>query len=73
MAFLNDIRDVGISAFNYIKAIGKDHWSNAFVEGCRYDIFTSNAVECTNSLLKDTRMLPLTKQVKDIRVKLKAF
>ena len=33
-------------------------------------MLTNNATECTNSLLKDTRVLPITKQVKEIRAKL---
>ena len=36
-------------------------------------MLTSNAAECTNSLLKDTRMLPITKQVEEIRAKLMEF
>ena len=36
-------------------------------------MLTSNAAECTNSLLKDTRVLPIIKQVKEIRAKLMEF
>ena len=36
-------------------------------------MLTSNAAECTNSMLKDTRVLPIVKQVEEIRVKLMEF
>ena len=68
-----DIRAVSQEAFNYIEAIGRQHWVNAFVEGHRYDMITSNAGECTNSLLRDIRVMPITKQVEEIRAKLMEF
>ena len=36
-------------------------------------MLTSNVVECTNSLLKDTRVLPIVKQGEEIRAKLMEF
>ena len=36
-------------------------------------MLTSNAAECTNSILKNTKMLPITKQVEEIRAKLMEF
>ena len=36
-------------------------------------MLTSNAAECTNSLLNDARVLPITKQVEEIRAKLMEF
>lgn len=72
-AYMTDIRAVSQEAFNYIDAIGRQRWANAYIEGRRYDMLTSNAAECTNSLLKDTRVLPITKQVEEIRGKLMDF
>ena len=36
-------------------------------------MLTSNAAECTNSMLKDTRVLPIVKQVEEIRARLMEF
>ncbi|RWR87935.1 hypothetical protein CKAN_01689900 [Cinnamomum micranthum f. kanehirae] len=72
-ACMNDILVVDQGAYNYINAIGKEHWSNAYVEGQRYEMLNSNAAECTNSLLKDTRVLPITEQVEEIRANLMEF
>lgn len=65
-AFFNDILDVDVSAYNYIEAIRREYWSNAFVKGCCYDMLTNNPAECTNNLLKDISMLPVTKPVEEI-------
>ena len=62
-AYMTDIRAVSQEAFGYIDSIGMQHWADAYVDGWRYDMLTSNAAECTNGLLKDTRVLPITKQV----------
>ncbi|XXG58946.1 hypothetical protein AAC387_Pa04g1122 [Persea americana] len=72
-AYMTDICVVSQEAFNYIDAIGRQRWANAYMEGYRYDMLTSNATECTNSLLKDTRVLLITKQVEEIRAKLMDF
>ena len=60
-------------AYNYIHAIGRQFSATAFAHGRRYDMLTSNAAKCTNSLLKDTRVLPITKQVEEIHAKLIEF
>ena len=70
---MEDIRAVSQDAYNYIHAFGRQHWANAFVEGRRFDMLTSNAAECTNSILKDTRVLPIVKQVEEIRARLMEF
>lgn len=72
-AYMTDIRAVSQEAFTYIDSIGRQRWANAYVDGRRYDMLTSNAAECTNGLLKDTRVLPITKQVEEIRAKLMEF
>ena len=43
------------------------------LDGRWYDMLTSNAAECTNGLLKDTRVLLITKQVEEIWAKLMEF
>ena len=70
---MNDILDVDQVVHTYINAIGKQHWSNAYVEGRRCDMITNNVAECTNVLLKAIRVLPITKQVEEIRTKLMEF
>lgn len=70
---MQHIRVVDVHAYNYICAFGRKHWVNTFVEEQQYDILTNNVVECTNSLLKDTRVLPIIKHVEEIRVKLMEF
>eukprot|EP00268_Persea_americana_P030206 TRINITY_DN29248_c0_g1_i1.p3 TRINITY_DN29248_c0_g1~~TRINITY_DN29248_c0_g1_i1.p3 ORF type:complete len:101 (+),score=7.25 TRINITY_DN29248_c0_g1_i1:749-1051(+) len=70
---MDHIKSVDERAYNYIHAIGRQFSATAFGHGRRYDMLTSNAVECTNSLLKDTRVLPITKQVEEIRAKLMKF
>ena len=66
--YMNDIRSVDEHAFQYIGAIGHQYWATAYVHGRRYNMLTSNAAECTNSLLKDIRVLPITKQVEEIHL-----
>ena len=72
-AYMEDIKAVNVEAYNYIYAFGRQYWANAFVKGGRYDMLTSNAFECANSMLKDIRALPIVKQVKEIRAKLMEF
>ena len=72
-AYMTDIRVVSQEALNYIDTIGRQRWANAYIEDRRYGMLTSNAAKCTNSLPKDTRLLPIAKQVKEIRAKLKEF
>ena len=71
-SFMEDIRVVSQDAYNYIPGFCRQHWANAFVEGRRYDMLTSNAAECTNGMLKDTRVLSIVKQV-EIRARLMEF
>ena len=60
-AYMTDIRAIIQEAFTYIDSIRRQHWVDAYVDGRRYDMLTSNTEECTNGLLKDTRVLPITK------------
>lgn len=48
-----------------------EQWANALVEGPRYDMLTTNNAECKNSLLKDIREFPISKQVEAIHSKLR--
>ena len=70
---MDHIKSVDESAYNYIHAISRQFWATTFAHGHRYDMLTSDAIECTNSFLKDTRVLPITKQVEEIRAKLMEF
>ena len=72
-AHMNDIKAVNLDGCNYIHAIGRQHWSNAFVERRRYDMLTQNISKCLNSLMKHNRELPISKQVEGIRGKLMDF
>ena len=67
------IFEMSIFRHTTIEAIEGEHWSNAFVKGCRYDMLTNNPVECINNLLKDISMLPVTKQIEEIRAELIQF
>lgn len=71
--YMNDIRSIDEHAYNYIEATGRQNWATAFVHECRYEMLTSNAAENTNSLFKDTSVLPITKNVEEIRTKLMKF
>eukprot|EP00268_Persea_americana_P069513 TRINITY_DN98887_c0_g1_i1.p1 TRINITY_DN98887_c0_g1~~TRINITY_DN98887_c0_g1_i1.p1 ORF type:complete len:106 (-),score=6.26 TRINITY_DN98887_c0_g1_i1:26-343(-) len=68
-----EIRDLDEGAFKWIEDIGPHHWANAFVERRRYDMITTNVVECTNSLLKEATEHPITRQVEAVRCKLMEF
>lgn len=70
---MTDIRAVSLEAFNYIEVIGQHRWANAYIEGRRYDMLSSNAAECTNNLLRDIRVLPMTRQVEGIDAKLMEY
>ena len=72
-AYRPDICAVSQEVFSYIEAIGRQLWANAYVQGHRYDMLTSNAAEYTNNLLKDTRVLPIVKQAEEIRAKVMEF
>ena len=41
--YMNDIRAVDELTYNYIHAIGKEHWANAFIAEQSYDMLTSKA------------------------------
>ena len=71
--YMNEIRSVDERAFQHITLIGCQYWTTTFVHGWRYDMLTSNAAKCTNSLPKDIRVLPITKQIEEIRAKLTEF
>ena len=71
--YMAEIRDLDEGAFKWIKDIGLHHWANAFVEGRWYDMITTNVVECMNSLLKEAREYPITKQAEAVRCKLMEF
>lgn len=70
---MNELRNLNEEAYAYIENIGKERWANAFVHAGRYDMLTTNSAECTNSLLKDIRELPITRQVEEIRIKIMDF
>lgn len=70
---MEGVGNISEEAHAYISAIDRRRWANAFVEGHRYDIITTNIAECTNNLVKEIRELPITKQVKAILVKLMHF
>ena len=72
-ACMDHIKSVDGRAYNYIYEIGRQFWATTFSHGRRYNMLTSNAAECTNSLLKDTRVLSITKQVEEICAKLIEF
>ena len=55
---MDHIKSVPERAHNYIHAIGRQFWATAFAHGHRYDMLTSNAAECTNSLLKKQSSAP---------------
>lgn len=67
---MNDLRNVNEKAYAYIENIDKKCWAIVSVHIGRYDLLTTNSTECTNSLLKDIRELPMTRQVDEIRVKI---
>lgn len=67
------IRRITIDAYNYIMDIDKWRWANAFVEGCQYDMLTTNLTESTNILLKEIRELPITTLVEAIQHRLMQF
>lgn len=67
---MSDIRNISEEAYTWAEGIGKQHWANAFVESRRYDMLMTNIDECIDSLLKDVRELPITKQVEAIHSKL---
>ena len=55
-------------ASKWIEDIEPYHWANAFVERRRYDMITTNVAERTNSLLKEAREYPITKQVEAVQL-----
>lgn len=71
--YMNDILSVDQHTYNYIEAIERQSWATAFTHGRHYDMLTSNTTEWTNSLFKETRVLPITKQVEEIHAKLLGF
>ena len=71
--YMAEIRSIDVGAHDYIGVISGQHRANAFIDGKRYDMLTTNIAESTNSLLKDIRELPITQQIESIRAKLMEF
>ncbi|KAL5580381.1 hypothetical protein UlMin_012823 [Ulmus minor] len=44
----------------YLQDIGYERWSRAYSESRRYNIMTTNIVECINGVLLSERELPIT-------------
>lgn len=70
---MQDIMAAHVETYNYIHTFGRQHWKNAFVGKRQYNLFTINVAECTNRLLKGTKVLLIVKHVKEIRTKLMEF
>ncbi|XP_058733593.1 uncharacterized protein LOC131605228 [Vicia villosa] len=59
-----EIRQTGMEAFNWIENLPREKWSRAYDGGRRWGHMTTNLVESLNSVMKETRNLPITALVR---------
>ena len=69
-AHYNEIRARSESCFQYLEAIPKEHWTQAYCPAKRYNIMSSNIAEALNAALAKILELPLVTMVDGIRGKL---
>ena len=69
-AHYNEIRARSGSCFQYLEAIPKEHWTQAYCPAKRYNIMSSNIAEALNAALAKILELPLVTMVDGIRGKL---
>ncbi|KAL9840411.1 putative MULE transposase domain-containing protein [Arabidopsis thaliana] len=69
-AHYNEIRAQSGSCFQYLEAIPKEHWTQAYCPAKRYNIMSSNIAEALNAALAKILELPLVTMVDGIRGKL---
>jgi len=63
---LEKIKIKNINAFNYIKNIPSEYWSNYNFIGKRYDYILSNLAEISNSILIKLREYPIIQLLNSI-------
>ncbi|KAG7557021.1 Zinc finger SWIM-type [Arabidopsis suecica] len=55
---------------NYLRGIGISHWRRVYFQGKRYNIMSSNVVECLNAALAKALEFPIVSMVETIRMML---
>lgn len=68
--FYTEIERRSKGCAEYLEAIPKDHWTQAYCEARRYNIMSSNVAEALNSALAKIVELPIVTMVEAIRTKL---
>ena len=59
--FMNEIEKVDERVVKYLQDAGYEKWARSHFDGLRYNIMTTNIIESMNSILKNTRQLPIHK------------
>ncbi|XP_058742056.1 uncharacterized protein LOC131614500 [Vicia villosa] len=62
--YREEIRQTDMEAFNWIENLPREKWSRAYDGGRRWGHMTTNLVESLNSVMKETRNLPITALVR---------
>ena len=62
--YREEIRQANTEAFNWVENLPKEKWSRAYDGGARWGHMTTNLAESLNSVLKETRNLPITALVR---------
>ncbi|XP_077252369.1 uncharacterized protein LOC143891717 [Tasmannia lanceolata] len=70
---MESIKSMSKSVEKWISEIPKQNWANAYFEGSRYNVLTTNAAESFNALLKGARELPIAALVEQTRWRLFDF
>ena len=55
----NELKRYDLTAGTYLREAGFGSWARAYSNGKRFDIITTNIVECLNAALADARKLPI--------------
>lgn len=55
---------------NYLRGIGISHWTRVYFQGKRYNIMSSNVVECLNAALAKALEFPIVSMLETIRMML---
>lgn len=56
--------------YEYLDALPKEKWSNAYCQGCRFGDMCSNVAESFNSMIREEKSLPISTLVDRIRLKI---
>ena len=64
---MRHLEDIDIRTHRYLMEANSDKWARSHFSGMRYNIMTTNIVECMNGVLRDARSIPIVPLLESIR------